>query len=150
MFGYSSRWSLGQITLRWDIKFGYCQQGFGVGAARSRGIWLEPEPLLWPCSGSSFNFSLNLFHANCIPVFHNLYWCIFSSGVKNKIGTTVLLIIQVVPVQVILDKPEPTVGKKILGAAADLFWNPAVARETLHLPTVWRFHSNIRLSGRSH
>ena len=36
MFGYSSRWSLGKITLRWDIKFGYCQQGFEVGAARSR------------------------------------------------------------------------------------------------------------------
>ena len=66
MFGYSSRWSLGQITLRWDIKFGYCQQGFGVGAARSRGIWLEPEPLLWPYSGSSFNFSLK-------PISRKLY-----------------------------------------------------------------------------
>ena len=28
------------------------QQGFGAGAARSRGIWLEPEPSLWPGSGS--------------------------------------------------------------------------------------------------
>ena len=27
-------------------------QGFGAGAARSRGIWLEPEPSLWAGSGS--------------------------------------------------------------------------------------------------
>ena len=26
---------------------------FGAGAARSRGIWLEPEPSLWPGSGYS-------------------------------------------------------------------------------------------------
>ena len=24
------------------------EQGFGAGAARSQGIWLEPEPSLWP------------------------------------------------------------------------------------------------------
>ena len=31
------------------------QQGFGAGAAWSRGIWLEkePEPSLWPGSGST-------------------------------------------------------------------------------------------------
>ena len=28
-------------------------QGFGARAARSRGIWLEPEPSLWPGSGST-------------------------------------------------------------------------------------------------
>ena len=31
------------------------QQGFGAGATRSRGIWLELEPSLWPSSGSTLN-----------------------------------------------------------------------------------------------
>ena len=29
------------------------KQGFGAGAARSQGIWLEPEQSLWPGSGST-------------------------------------------------------------------------------------------------
>ena len=47
-------------------------QGFGAGAARSWGIWLEPELSLWPGSGSgsSLNFSL-IIHANCMV--HNLF-----------------------------------------------------------------------------
>ena len=49
----------------------YCpHQGFAAGAARRRGIWLEPEPSLWPGSGSSLNFSL-IIHANCMV--HNLF-----------------------------------------------------------------------------
>ena len=31
------------------------EQGFGAGAARRRGIWLELEPSLWPSSGSTLN-----------------------------------------------------------------------------------------------
>ena len=34
------------------------QQGFGAGAARSRGIWLEPEPSLWPGSSSGSGSTL--------------------------------------------------------------------------------------------
>ena len=30
-------------------------QGFGAGATRSRDIWLELEPSLWPGSGSTLN-----------------------------------------------------------------------------------------------
>ena len=57
------------------------EQGFGAGAARSRGIWLEPEPSLWPGSGSgsSLNFS-SIIHANC--VIQNLF-----SRVENKLVT---------------------------------------------------------------
>ena len=48
---------LGKIRIRPMIRIrdmhGY--QGFGAGAARSRGIWLEPEPSLWPGSGSTLN-----------------------------------------------------------------------------------------------
>ena len=37
------------------------EQGFGAGAPRSRGIWLEPEPSLWP--GSTLNICL-IIHEN--------------------------------------------------------------------------------------
>ena len=30
-------------------------QGFGAGAALSRGIWLEPEPSHWPGFGLTLN-----------------------------------------------------------------------------------------------
>ena len=36
-------------------QFQYVVYGFGAGAARSRGIWLEPEPSLWPGSGSTLD-----------------------------------------------------------------------------------------------
>ena len=38
-----------------------------AGAARSRGIWLEPEPSLWPGSGSTLNICL-IIHANYIEL----------------------------------------------------------------------------------
>ena len=41
---------------------------------RSRGIWLESVPSLWPGSGSSINFSL-ITYANCMV--HNLFLYIF-------------------------------------------------------------------------
>ena len=41
----------------------YWYQGFGAGAAQSRGIWLEPEPSLWPGSGSTLNICL-IIHSN--------------------------------------------------------------------------------------
>ena len=40
-----------------------CCQGFGAGAARSRGIWLEPEPSLWPGSSSTLKICL-IIHEN--------------------------------------------------------------------------------------
>ena len=42
-------------------------QGLGAGAARSRGIWLEPEPSLWPGSGSTLNICL-IIHENCMEL----------------------------------------------------------------------------------
>ena len=45
--------------------------GTGAGAARSRGIWLEPEPSLWPGSGSTLNICL-IIHANYIEL--DLIW----------------------------------------------------------------------------
>ena len=52
--------------ISWKKKLS-AKQGFGAGATRSRGIWLEPEPELWllPGSGSSLTF-LCIIHANCI------------------------------------------------------------------------------------
>ena len=44
------------------IKYTYTQ-GFGAKAARSRGIWLEPEPSLWSGSGSTLNICL-IIHEN--------------------------------------------------------------------------------------
>ena len=38
-------------------------QGFGAGAALSRGIWLDQEPSFWPGSGSTMNICL-IIHEN--------------------------------------------------------------------------------------
>ena len=64
-------------------------QGFGAGAARSRGIWLEPEPSLWPASGfgsgSSLTFSL-IINANCMEhncMENNLYFLTIQKMCKK-------------------------------------------------------------------
>ena len=49
-------------------------KGFEAGAARSRGIWLEPEPSLWPGSGSTLNICL-IIHKNYMAL--NIIWCLF-------------------------------------------------------------------------
>ena len=56
--------------------------GFG---SRSRGIWLEPEPepSLWPGSGSTLNICL-IIHENYMYL--NIIWCLFWS--KYKIWPT--------------------------------------------------------------
>ena len=61
----------------------HTEQGFGAGAAQSRGIWLELEPSLWAGSGSTFNICL-IIHANSMKL--DLIWCLFSS--KHKLWTT--------------------------------------------------------------
>ena len=38
------------LSLNMQVGRNSINQGFGAGAARSRGIWLEPEPSLWPGS----------------------------------------------------------------------------------------------------
>ena len=66
-----------------EMKGGNCvEQGFGAGAARSRCIWLkpEPEPSLWPGSGTSFNFSF-IIHANFVE--HNLFIISFIEKIIN-------------------------------------------------------------------
>ena len=55
-------------------------QGFGAGATRSQGIWLEPKPSLWPGSGSTLNICL-IIHDNYMEL--NINWCLFNS--KHKI-----------------------------------------------------------------
>ena len=49
-------------------------QGFGAGAAWSRGIWLEPELSLWPGSSSTLNICL-IIHENYMKL--NIIWCLF-------------------------------------------------------------------------
>ena len=53
-------WAAPYIPPWWVL---LANQGFGAGAARSQGIWLEPEPSLRPGSGSTLNFCL-IIHAN--------------------------------------------------------------------------------------
>ena len=57
--------------------------GYGAGAARIRGIWLEPEMSLWP--GSSFNFSVLIV---CYITFFDIF-----STVKNKLVQELLVLI---------------------------------------------------------
>ena len=65
--------------------FCHVDLGFGAGTARSRGIWLEPEPSLWrgSDSGSSLNFSL-IIHANCMVPFRA--GCVFLDSRSRVIG----------------------------------------------------------------
>ena len=51
--------------------------------SRSRGIWLELEPSLWPSSGSTLNLCL-IIHENYMELTIN--WCLFWS--KHKIWPT--------------------------------------------------------------
>ena len=69
-------WGGGGIAVEQNIVDVLGSQGFGAGAAQSRGIW--PEPSLWPGSGSgsSLQFSF-IIHVNCMV--RNLF---FSGGYK--------------------------------------------------------------------
>ena len=61
------------------LKVAYC---FRAGVFR---IWLEPEPSLWPSSGSGSTLNIYLIiHENWMEI--NIIWCLFLS--KHKIWPT--------------------------------------------------------------
>ena len=65
--------AIGDVTGWWPsygMRYSCWEQGFGAGAARSRGIWLEPEPepTLWPGSGSTLNICI-IIYANYMELY---------------------------------------------------------------------------------
>ena len=67
LFGYMFR----ECKRKIKKKYGDTFAGF---RSQSRGIWLEPEPSLWPGSGSTLIICL-IIHENYMEL--NIIWCLF-------------------------------------------------------------------------